>query len=79
MNDAPWKANEVIRHIHSGHPFLVIHVFSRTGTLICDLESGLVAAPGQVLLPKNYTEFAKDSQMEQQADRWHKVKESRCA
>jgi hypothetical protein len=64
MNDpAPkikWKTNEVIRHLETGHPYLVLHT-SNFYTSIVDLMATDPLVQMLTLLPRHYDEYALDS------------------
>lgn len=57
-----WKINDTIRHIASGHPYLVIHI-SRYSCLVIDLHSHDSPIPSLTILPRNYHEYASDNEL----------------
>ena len=57
---AKWKVNSVIRHLETGHPYLVLHT-SNFYTGIVDLMVDPPLAQLLTLLPRHYEEYALDS------------------
>lgn len=58
-----WKINDIIRHRLSGHPYLIIHI-SRYACTVVDLESHESPLPSFTLLPRNYSDYARDRDLE---------------
>lgn len=59
-----WKAKDIIRNKLTGHPYKVLHVFNYNATIIVDLEDRSPLPLMYSLLPREYSNYAKDSDME---------------
>lgn len=57
-----WKINDVIRHIKTGHPYLVTHI-SRYSCTIIDLQSNESPLPSLTILPRDYAEYGSDQEL----------------
>lgn len=60
-----WKIGDVIRHKRTGHPYLVIHIYHQSATILVDLEDSSPLRPTLTLLNSEYPDYAPDHDMEQ--------------
>lgn len=58
-----WSKGEVIRHIKDGHPYLVLHVYKHSCTILCDLEDKNPLPQARVLLLREYGNYTTDINM----------------
>lgn len=58
-----WHKGDIIRKLSTGKPYLVIQVFTRFATLVIDLEEKISPSYPQLILMRDYREFAKDQDM----------------
>lgn len=65
-----WKVGEIIRHKNTGNPFRVIHIYKYVSTILVDLTDNAPLPPTLMLLPRNYDDYAVDSDMEFRNDKW---------
>jgi len=63
-----WAKGDIIRSIISGKPFLVLHIFIDSCTMVADLEARQSPATPIIILPRDYDQYAKDLQMEFEED-----------
>lgn len=56
-----WKKDDLIRNIYTGKPYLVIHLFLHTATLIVDAEEHCPTRIPFVILPADYSNYASDN------------------
>ena len=59
-----WKTGNTIRQIATGKPMLVIDVKPRLATLVVPLESNESLTTTQVILFRDYADWAMDEEME---------------
>jgi hypothetical protein len=59
-----FEKDDVIRHLPTGHAFLIIHVYRPICILVVDLEDHSSAPVPHVILPRQYDEYAKDEDTE---------------
>lgn len=57
-----WRQGDLIRHISTGKLYSVIHVFIDNSTQVYDPASKELFISPQIILPRDYDKFCKDSE-----------------
>lgn len=70
MERKMWKRGEIIREKGTAHPFLVIHVHKDICTMVVDLEDHRKLPTAYAVLPREYSDYALDEEMETKASGW---------
>ncbi len=59
-----WKKQDIIRDIKTGKPYLVLQVILDTATIIVDMNDHSTPSLPLTLLPRDYSAFALDHDMD---------------
>ena len=59
-----WNKGDVIRNRETAHPYLVLHVYKATATLVVDLEDKEQLAQPRVILIREYNKYTADLNMQ---------------
>lgn len=57
----PWKKGDLIRNIATGKPFLVIHLYLHTATMIVDATDTTSTRIPFIILPADYLNYSSDT------------------
>ncbi len=64
----PYQTGDIIRRKEDGHPYRVVHIFKKYGTILIDLFDANPLATTLTLKPSHYDQFAKDHEMQLNKD-----------
>lgn len=59
--DPPWKKGDLIRNIKTGQPYLVIHLYLHTATMIVEANEPSPTRTPFIILPADYPNYAPDN------------------